>query len=70
MTARRWGSNFLGPYDGGYNGIAKREFKTHAIRAEFWHDAIEQELQGLRGARSSTAPPTRSGSCGRAASTT
>ena len=47
MTARRWGSNFLGPYDGGYNGIAKREFKTHAIRAEFWHDAIEQELQGF-----------------------
>ena len=49
MTARRWGSNFLGPYDGGYNGIAKREFKSHAIRAEFWHDAIEQELQGLMG---------------------
>ena len=49
MTARRWGSNFLGPYDGGYNGIAKREFKTHAIRAEFWHDAIEQELQGYAG---------------------
>ena len=49
MTARRWGSNFLGPYDGGYNGIAKREFKTHAIRAEFWHDAIEHELQGFVG---------------------
>ena len=49
MTARRWGSNFLGPYDGGYNGIAKREFKSLAIRAEFWHDAIEQELQGLMG---------------------
>ena len=30
MTARRWGSNFLGPFDGGYNGIAKREFKSHA----------------------------------------
>ena len=49
MTGRRWGSNFLGPYDGGYNGIAKREFKSHAIRAEFWHDAIEQELQGFMG---------------------
>ena len=40
MTARRWGSNFLGPFDGGYNGIAKREFPTHGLRAEFWHDAI------------------------------
>ena len=46
MTTRRWGSNFLGPYDGGYHGIAKREFKAHAIRAEFWHDAIEHELRG------------------------
>ena len=50
MTARRWGSNFLGPYDGGYNGIAKREFKTHAIRAPgvLRHDAIEHEPPGLR----------------------
>ena len=69
MTARRWGSNFLGPYDGGYNGIAKREFKSSAIRAEFWHDAIEQELQGPW-ARSSTARPTRCASSARAASTT
>ncbi len=45
MTARRWGSNFLGPYDGGYNGIAKRDFPAHALRAEFWHDAIEDELE-------------------------
>lgn len=43
MTARRWGSNFLGPFDGGYNGIAKREFRTHGIRAEFWHDAIDED---------------------------
>jgi Domain of unknown function (DUF4132) len=49
MTARRWGSNFLGPFDGGFNGIAKREFKRHALRAEFWHDAIEQELEGFMG---------------------
>ena len=43
MTARRWGSNFLGPFDGGYNGIAKREFRTQGLRAEFWHDAIEND---------------------------
>jgi hypothetical protein len=43
MTARRWGSNFLGPYDGGYNGIAKREFRTQGMRAEFWHDAVETD---------------------------
>jgi hypothetical protein len=43
MTARRWGSNFLGPFDGGYNGLAKREFPTPRIRAEFYHDAVETE---------------------------
>jgi hypothetical protein len=48
MTARRWGSNFLGPFDGGDHGIAKRDFPTHGIRAEFWHDAIEGELEGFR----------------------
>ncbi len=46
MTARRWGSNFLGPYDGGFNGVAKRVFPTHELRAEFWHDAIEAEMHG------------------------
>ena len=46
MTARRWGSNFLGPYDGGFNGIAKRAFPTYGLRAEFWHDAIETERMG------------------------
>ncbi len=44
MTARRWGSNFLGPYDGGFNGVAKRVFPTHGLRAEFWHDAVEAEI--------------------------
>ncbi len=46
MTARRWGSNFLGPYDGGFNGVAKRDFPSHGLRAEFWHDAIEVEMGG------------------------
>ena len=49
MLTRRWARNFLGPFDGGYQGIAKRDFPTHGIRAEFWHDAIEAELQGFTG---------------------
>jgi len=44
MTVRRWGSNFLGPFDGGFEGTAKREFPSHGIRAEFFHEAIENEL--------------------------
>ena len=40
MQARRWGTNFLGPFDGGDVGIAKREFPSHGLRAEFRHDAI------------------------------
>jgi hypothetical protein len=42
MTARRWGSNFLGPYDGGFEGIAKRGFPTWGLRAEFSHFAVEE----------------------------
>ena len=40
MLARRWGTNFLGPFDGGEIGIAKHEFPSHSLRAEFRHDAI------------------------------
>ena len=40
MLARRWGTNFLGPFDGGEIGIAKRAFPSHRLRAEFRHDAI------------------------------
>jgi hypothetical protein len=40
MLARRWGTNFLGPFDGGDEGIAKRDFPSHGLRAEFRHDAI------------------------------
>lgn len=46
MTVRRWGSNFLGPYDGGFEGLAKREFPSHGIRAEFFHEALEDEMAG------------------------
>ena len=40
MLTRRWGTNFLGPFDGGATGIAKHEFPSHGLRAEFRHDAI------------------------------
>ena len=40
MLTRRWGTNFLGPFDGGAIGIAKHEFPSHGLRAEFRHDAI------------------------------
>ncbi len=44
MTARRWGSNFLGPFDGGDTGVAKHDFPSHGIRAEFWHGQLEAEF--------------------------
>ena len=59
MTARRWGSNFLGPYDGGYNGIAKREFRTQGIRAEFWHDAVEEDGGAMGEVRHCTTDQVR-----------
>jgi len=40
MLARRWGTNFLGPFDGGEIGIARHEFPSHGLRAEFRHDAL------------------------------
>ena len=40
MLARRWGTNFLGPFDGGDVGVARRDFPSHGLRAEFRHDAI------------------------------
>lgn len=48
MGARRWGANFLGPFDGGAEGIAKREFRSRRVRAEFYHDAIEDEDEDER----------------------
>ena len=40
MLARRWGTNFLGPFDGGSEGLAKHDFPSHGLRAEFRHDAL------------------------------
>jgi hypothetical protein len=44
MTTRRWGANFLGPFDGGDTAVAKRDFPSHGMRAEFWHDQLEAEF--------------------------
>ncbi|MBX3030843.1 MAG: DUF4132 domain-containing protein [Chloroflexi bacterium] len=42
MGARRWASNYLGPFDGGFEGIARRDFPAHDLRAAFYHDAVEE----------------------------
>jgi hypothetical protein len=43
MSARRWSANRLGYWDGGFDGIAKRTFESHAIRAEFDHQLARDE---------------------------
>ena len=42
MGARRWGSNFLGPYDGGFEGIARHDFPTYGLQARFAHFSIDE----------------------------
>jgi hypothetical protein len=38
MKQRRWGTNYLGGWDGGYAGQARRDFPAHGLRAVFYHD--------------------------------
>jgi hypothetical protein len=38
MKERRWGTSYLGGWDGGYHGEAKRDFPGHGLRAVFFHD--------------------------------
>jgi hypothetical protein len=38
MKERRWGSNYLGTWDGGYDGEAKREFPAAGLTAVFHHN--------------------------------
>jgi hypothetical protein len=38
MKQRRWSTNYLGGWDGGYAGEAKRDFPAHGLRAAFFHD--------------------------------
>ncbi len=48
MSARRWSANQLGFRDGGYDGIAKRTFDNHGIRAEFDHQLARDEASIAR----------------------
>ena len=47
MSARRWASNFLGPFDGGQSGTARREFRSVGISAEFFHDALSADADAV-----------------------
>jgi hypothetical protein len=40
MKQRNWTTNFLGPYDGGYDGHARREFADVGLTAVFDHYAV------------------------------
>lgn len=47
---RGWTSNFLGPYDGGYEGLARRDFPDAGLTAVFAHfqaDADQGAMQVL-----------------------
>jgi hypothetical protein len=43
MKERRWGTNYLGGWDGGYDGEAKRDFPAHGLRAVFLHQPAGDE---------------------------
>jgi hypothetical protein len=42
---RGWVANYLGPYDGGFEGKARREFRDAGITAVFEHFSVDQEGQ-------------------------
>jgi hypothetical protein len=42
LKARDWVTNYLGPYDGGYVGRARREFPDAGLTAVFEHGQIDQ----------------------------
>jgi hypothetical protein len=43
MKERGWVTNFLGPYDGGYDGHARREFADAGLTAVFDHYAVDSD---------------------------
>jgi Domain of unknown function (DUF4132) len=43
MKQRRWATNYLGGWDGGYDGEAKRDFETHHLRAVFYHEQVDAD---------------------------
>jgi hypothetical protein len=46
MKERNWTTNFLGPYDGGYEGYARREFPDAGLTAVFGHYAVDTGQPG------------------------
>jgi hypothetical protein len=40
---RGWVANYLGPYDGGYEGKARREFRDAGLTAVFEHFAVDEQ---------------------------
>ncbi|MCW6010108.1 DUF4132 domain-containing protein [Micromonospora sp. CPCC 205371] len=46
MKERRWGTNYLGGWDGGHEGQAKREFPAHGLRALFLHQPADDDGSG------------------------
>jgi hypothetical protein len=45
LRARGWSGNYLGFFDGGYDGEATREFAAGAWRASFFYDLVEEEIE-------------------------
>jgi hypothetical protein len=43
---RGWVANYLGPYNGGYEGTARREFRDTGITALFEHFAVVEDQAG------------------------
>jgi hypothetical protein len=43
MKERRWGSNYLGGWDGGYSGEATRDFEAYGLRAVFYHEQVDAD---------------------------
>jgi hypothetical protein len=41
MKQRRWATNYLGPWDGGVHGEAKRDFDGQRLQAVFFHEALD-----------------------------
>lgn len=48
MKERQWATNYLGPYDGGYEGEAKRDFPSWGLRASFLHEPVDTETHAFR----------------------
>jgi hypothetical protein len=48
MKERRWATNYLGGWDGGFDGEAKRDFEASGLRASFFHEPIETDTNAFR----------------------